>query len=176
MTAHATNTHPPIDVCTLYERHAGVVWRRVRSFYRQEEAEEVVQEVFLRVTEQAHTYRGESSPVTWLYQVTTRHCLNRVRDARRRRELLDTYGQPEWSAPVSAPDQEALQFLRQFAEELDSEMLAVAVLYFRDGLSHDAIATLLGCSRRTVGNRLKALTELAQSAATPIPQALSEAT
>lgn len=171
----ATSPHPPIDVRTLYERHAGVVWKRVRSFYPQEEVEEVVQEVFLRVTEQAHTYRGESSPVTWLYQVTTRHCLNRVRNARRRRELLDTYGQSEWSAPVSAPDQEALQFLRQFAEELDTQMLAVAVLYFRDGLSHDAIGKALGCARRTVGNRLNALTELAQRAAMPIPQPVSEA-
>lgn len=158
---------PPLDVGELYERYSGVVWRRARSFYRPDEADEVVQEVFLRVAQQVGTFRGDSSPVTWLYQVTTRHCLNRLRDTRRRRELLELHGQPTWSAPCAPADQETLTMLAQVIEDLDEELLAIAILYYRDGLSHDAIATVLGCSRRTIGNRLARITELARRAADP---------
>jgi RNA polymerase sigma factor (sigma-70 family) len=159
-----------LDVAELYRRHRGLVWRRVRSFYDAEECEEVVQEVFARVTEVASSWRGECHPVTWLYQVATRHCLNRVRDERRRRELLDLHGDPVWSSPITPADQETRTYLAQFWRDLDEELALVAILYFRDGLTHDAIAEAIGTSRRTVGNRLAHLTELARRSAEPQPQ------
>ncbi len=163
-------THPPIDVAELYRQHGGLVWRRVRGFYGANEAEEVVAEVFLRVTEQAHTWRGEASAVTWLYQVATRHCLSRRRNERRRHELMDLHGQPAWSAPVSTACQETLTFLAQLGAEIDDELVVVATLFYRDGLTHNAIASIVGVSRRTVGNRLTELTELAKRMSEPTPR------
>ena len=66
-----------------------MVLRGIRRFYRGDEAEDVLQEVFMRVLDKLDSFRGDSSPVTWLYQLTTRYGLNRLRNEGRRRELLD---------------------------------------------------------------------------------------
>ena len=50
------------------------------------DAEDATQEIFLRAFEQAHSFRGDSSMFTWLYRLAVRHCLNCVKQ-RRRREL-----------------------------------------------------------------------------------------
>lgn len=119
----------------------------------------------MRVLRTQHQFRGESHPATWLYQVTTRHCLNRRRDERRRDELLLIHGDPSWSSPVTAANQETVTFLEQVWRDLDEETVEIAVYFFRDGLAQGAIADLMGVSRRTIGNRLAALTAKARAAA-----------
>ncbi len=153
------------DVGEWYRLYGASVYRRILRFYRAQEAEEVLQEVFLRVLRTADSYRGDSSPVTWLYSVATRHCLNRLRDARRRKELLTTHGQPGWSREVEDGDPDARVFLTQLWRELDSDLAMVGVLYFVDGMTHAQIAEVMGVSRRTVGNRVLELQRLARAAA-----------
>ena len=58
--------------------------------------------VAVEAVEKADTYRGDAPPLHWLYGLTTRHCLARLRDARRRRELLDEVVQEE---PADSLDQ-----------------------------------------------------------------------
>ncbi|MCO4743243.1 MAG: sigma-70 family RNA polymerase sigma factor [Proteobacteria bacterium] len=154
-----------LDVAELYRVHGGVAFRRILQFYPRNMAEEVLQEVFVRVLKSQNSFRGDSHPATWLYQVTTRHCLNRRRNERRREELLAHFGDPSWMNPVSPANQETVTFLEQIWRELDPETLEIAVYFYRDGLSHAAIAEQLGVSRRTVGNRLTRLIEQAREAA-----------
>lgn len=146
---------PPLDVETLYRRYAGVVYRRVLSFYRPQEAEEILQEVFIKVIERWDAFRGESSPVTWLYRITTNHCLTRLRDQKNRQRLLaqhfEVMGQ-EASEAIGADDK---LLLEQIWRALPEELLDYAVYYFLDGLTHAQIGELMGVSRRTVGNRLQ---------------------
>ena len=158
---------PSLDLGELYARHGAMVLRRIRRFYSADEAEEVLQEVFLRLLSTKATFRGESAVTTWLYQVTTRHCLNRLRNARRRRELLDEHGQPDWSSPIAPAKQEAKLLVNQLWQHLDEELVMIGIYHYVDGLSHAAIAELLGVSRRTIGNRLASLTEAVQEANQP---------
>lgn len=68
------------DVRTLYEQHAGSVFNRARRLLKDEEsAWEAVQEVFVKVIKTGKDFRGESSVWTWLYRITTNHCLNLIR-------------------------------------------------------------------------------------------------
>lgn len=171
----ANDTPVGLDIGELYARHGGLVYRRVRRFYSAEEAEEVVQEVFLRLLSTKASFRGESSVTTWLYQVTTRHCLNRLRNAKRRRQLIDEHGTPAWGMPVAAARQEARVFLEQLWSQLDEELVVIGVYYFVDGLSHGAIAELMGVSRRTIGNRLLAIRDAVEAASEPKAPASSGA-
>ena len=43
----------------------------------------------------------------------------------------------------------------------------IGIYHYVDGMSHAAIAELLGVSRRTIGNRLASLTEAVQEASQP---------
>lgn len=156
-------TSPEIDA--LYRRHGAVVLRRIRRFYRDPvEAEDVLQEVFVRVMDKIGTFRGDSSMTTWLYQLTTRHCLNRLRNEGRRRELLALEGGVDWSAPVSDASQEREVLFRSLWRVLDEDLVEIGIYYHLDGMTHDEIARIIGVSRRTVGNRLVELESRAKAA------------
>ena len=152
-----------LDIESLYRDHSAMVYRRVRKFFSEDQAEEVLHEVFVRVLGNGASWRGDSSITTWLYQVTTRHCLNRLRDAKRRAELIDQHGFPGWAHSTSPPRQEAALLLRQIWSHLDEEQTLIGVYHFLDGLSHEEIGRILGVSRRTIGNRIDAIRNLAES-------------
>jgi RNA polymerase sigma factor (sigma-70 family) len=72
----------------LYRAYGSAVERRARALLGNDaEASDAVQDVFIRVLQCYCEFRGESSPMTWLYRITTNLCLNRLRDRRRRSEL-----------------------------------------------------------------------------------------
>ena len=150
-----------LDPNQLYRKYAPLVLRRALRFFSNEhEAEEIVHEVFLKVLERSDQFLGESAPSTWLYQITTRHCLSKIRDQKRRRELLDQHG-PAWSCEPMQDDPDSTLFLKQLWKELDQELIVLCTYYYIDGLTHEEIGKLLGCSGRTIGNRLQEIREKA---------------
>lgn len=146
-----------LDLDALYRSHRGVVRRRVTRFVGQERAPELVQEVFERAVKHRDSFRGQSSPVTWLYQIATRVCLNHLRDTARREELLEHWGTPPWGRPSLLADAETRCFTRQVWRNLPEELLEIGAYHYIDGLTQAEIAEVLGVSRRTVGNRLQSL-------------------
>lgn len=126
---------------------------------------DVLQEVFVKALEKSDTYRGDAPPLHWLYGLTTRHCLQRLRDEKRRRELLDEVGPVPWSLPVTTDDPEARVFLAQLWRTVDPELAQIGVHYYIDGMSQADIGELMGVTGRTISNRIQALCELARSAA-----------
>lgn len=154
-----------VDVGDLYRRFGPLVRRRVTRFVVASDVDEVVHEVFVKVLERAAEFRAGSSPATWLYRVTTNHCINRQRDLGRRRELMAEHGPalgPRF-APGEAP--EARVFLRELWQQLAPDLAEVGVFYFVDGMTTAEIGRLLGCSDRTVANRIKRLRAQALRAA-----------
>lgn len=156
---------PQAEIARLYAAHAARVLRWVRRFSTERDPEELVHEIFVKVIERIEQFRAESSPTTWLYRVTTNHCLNRMRDQSRRATLRREHVDPLWSTAVAPADQEAVAFLGQLFRSLDAELAEVAVYYFIDGMTHAEIARIVGCSERTVGNRIERLRKAARVAA-----------
>lgn len=155
----------PADVAQLYAAHASRVHRWVLRFCAEVDAEEVVHEIFIKVIERISSFRSQSSPTTWLYRLTTNHCLNRLRDRGRRAELWAEHASTLWAAPVAEADQETVAFMRQFWRRLDDQLVEIGIFYFIDGMTHAEIARVIGCSARTVGNRLQRLHSIASAAA-----------
>jgi RNA polymerase sigma-70 factor (ECF subfamily) len=88
---------------SLFERHSralvGFAYRFVRD---REVAEELAQDVFLRVCDAAGTYRPEARFTTWLYRIATNVCLNEVRKPRFRLKH-QSLSQPSGEGPDSPP-------------------------------------------------------------------------
>jgi RNA polymerase sigma factor (sigma-70 family) len=114
-----------------------------------DQAADLAQEVFLRLHEKLHTFRGESRFSTWLYTLARRVAINRGQSAQRRRaDSLD-----DLAAEPAAPgdDAETLvareQVLAAFRDALrnDLEPLEARVLYLHyvDGMTLPAITQLL---------------------------------
>lgn len=141
----------------IYLRYGSIVYRRARRLLGDEQAaKDACHEVFLRVFH-AWPELERASPVTWLYKVTTNHCLNVIRDEDRHRKLLAARAE---SGTTTAETTSLSELLRGFPEELQE----VAVYYFVDEMSQDEIARVLGVSQRTVSNRIATFRGLARTA------------
>lgn len=137
----------------LYRSHGHIVLRRARTLLGSEpDAQEALQEVFASLLRAPSAVRG--SVVGWLYQATTHLCLNQLRNRRTGARLLEDRVAPAASA-VARPEAEALAEVRRLLARLPVEVAAAAVYHHLDGMTHDEVAGLLGCSRRQVGYLLE---------------------
>lgn len=157
----------------LVERYAPQIYNlSLRITGSPEEAEDCVQETFLRAYSAMHTFRGQAAFFTWLYQVA----LNVARDSARRRrhqavslsELVPQDDQDGPSDPALglAADDPSLQpeeaLVAQRRRQLVLSALAalpehhreVIVLYDLQGLSYEDIARVLNTRVGTVKSRL----------------------
>ena len=147
----------------LYQRYGPAVLRRARTLLGDEPAAwDAVQEVFVRALQEGSRFRHEASPMSWLYRITTNHCLNRLRDRGRRAHLLREQlgGAPP---PVRRMASYRSPCARSCAS-LPREVSEIAIYSYLDRMGHDEIAALLGLSPRTIRNRLREFQTRAQAA------------
>ena len=72
----------------IFETHGGRILNQCyRILLSKEQAEDVVQDLFVRLPAIIGEFRGESSLGTWLYRVAHNMCLNRLQQAKNRAKL-----------------------------------------------------------------------------------------
>lgn len=146
------------QIAQLFDQHGPRVYRRaLRLLGNPADAEEATQEIFIRAFRAAGSFRQQSQLTTWLYQITTNYCLNLIRDRSRRAALHEEHVAPlsddaSGTDPVRPDD---LLLLRRLLAGADERQAAAAVYVFLDGMSHEEAASVLGVSKRTVGNLLE---------------------
>ena len=147
-------TGGPHDVERLYRSHGPLVLRRARALLGSEaDAHEVLQDVFAALVRDPARLNGVRSVVAWLYQATTHHCLNLLRDRRTGARLLERHARPG-SPPVVAGGEVAAE-VRSLLALLPEEEAAALVYHHLDGMTYAEVAELLGCSQRKVGYLLE---------------------
>ena len=142
------------EISQLFEKYGPLVYRRALSILKNpEQAQEATQEVFIKAFQAAESFDGRSKVTTWLYQITTNHCLNQLRDRARRSELWQQHGEMTRPADLQATDDGLV--LRKLLSEAAPDQARAAVYVYIDGMSHQDAAELLNISRRSVGNLLE---------------------
>lgn len=121
-------------------------------------ADDVTQQIFLKLFTAIRQFRGESEFTTWLYRLVVNACL----DERRRSKRWLPWG--EGVAMTSTGDRKPQE--KQFARLEITEAVQAAIaelkpkfrlpilLKYIEGLSYEEIATVMGCSKGTVASRL----------------------
>lgn len=75
----------------LFRRYQSVVWRVCYSYMRnRQDAEDLTQDVFLKVYRNLNQFEGRSSFKTWLYRVAINTCQNEIRRRGRRPQVTET--------------------------------------------------------------------------------------
>ncbi|MDX2266739.1 MAG: sigma-70 family RNA polymerase sigma factor [Bryobacter sp.] len=150
----------------LLEKHRhGVVSFVYRMVQNQAVAEELAQEVFLRVYRSRESYEPTAKFTTWLYRISTHVALNHIRDRRHARLEDSLDATPEDGAPRELPDQElnveqgmlreaALAEIRQAIEELPEKQRAAVLMHKYQEMDYEQIAAALNCSESALKSML----------------------
>lgn len=133
----------------LYQKHYPLVyWRCYKAFHNKEDAEDVSQDVFMKVFSQLSHFRHESNFQTWLFRITSNQIRDRDRKTRRTpvSEPLEDFHIQTFTVP---PDQFAhTQVQEAFGKISESEQLLVKQM--SNGASPEDIAENAGCKKRSV--------------------------
>ncbi len=122
-------------------------------------AEDVTQQIFLKLFTAIGQFRGDSEFTTWLYRLVVNACLD---EQRRRRRLLpfESTTAPMINVSDRKPQEkqyarlEVAESVRVAIEELKPKFRLPILLKYIEGLSYEEIAQVMGCSKGTVASRL----------------------
>ena len=126
------------------DRMKSVAWNHLGNVA---DAEDAVQETFLKVHRAASTYTGEASISTWLFRILVNTCFDALRKRKRRIDeapIEDEVETVERTAP-NVDDAKRIT-LRKLLDELPERNRTVFSLFEIEGLSHAEIGEILGIS------------------------------
>lgn len=162
----------------LLERHRGpVIHFLYRMVQNQAVAEELAQEVFLRVYKSRETYQPTAKFTTWLYRIATHLALNVIRDGKHERgqDRLDSSGAvragsqqdeagdagPARQVADGGPSAEEAMVrdarfgeVREAISALPEKQRAAVMMHKYDNLGYAQIAGALGCSESALKSLL----------------------
>lgn len=138
----------------LVEQHQTAVLRTCYLYLcDRSQAEDAVQETFLKVYKGLDTFRGESSEKTWIMKIAMNTCYKMNRSGWSR--FINRRVTPEMLPETSVPFEEKDDELTRAVIRLPIRLREVILLYYYQGLNVNEIAEALGISQPSVSGRLK---------------------
>lgn len=155
-------------LAVIVEKYKRLVYRLAFQITKNhEDANDVMQDTFLKVYESIHSFRNESAFETWLYRIVVNQAINLVKRRERRREAplsgtTETQIRSELKRAsnlrnnphLSVERKELQRQVTQAVNSLPMKHRMVVILHEFEGLTHPKIASILNCSEGTVRSRL----------------------
>jgi RNA polymerase sigma-70 factor (ECF subfamily) len=157
----------------IYDTFQPKIHRYLAQLVGEGEAEDLTQEVFVKVSRALHTFRGESKLSTWLYRIATNAARDRLRSPSFQRivqdglsnasaenlgtELEDRNAWTGEKAPLTEQQvfrKEMNKCIQEHIAKLPENHRTVLVLSEFEGLKNEDIAEVVGASLDTVKIRL----------------------
>ncbi|HMO05346.1 MAG TPA: sigma-70 family RNA polymerase sigma factor [Kiritimatiellia bacterium] len=175
-------------VARAQQRDAAAYDELVRRYYKRiyallynmtsnkEDAEDLIQDVFVKAYDALQRFKGDSSFYTWVYRIAVNRAINYVKRRNKRAGLslddmdggverdkayveLSSKESPFRDATLS----ELQEKLNEALQKLSDKHRAVVVLHDIQGVPHEEISKMLGVSSGTVRSRLFYARQLLQS-------------
>ena len=152
----------------LIEKYKRMVYRLAMQITQNHaDAEDVMQETFLKVYRSIRTFRKDAAFETWVYRIAVNAALNFVKRRERRQEnTIETTAEAEFAVDlryratrasdphVHAEKAELRRYVTEAVSSLSLKHRTVVILHEFEGLTHAEIASILNCSEGTVRSRL----------------------
>jgi len=149
----------------IMTRHNQRLYRLARGIVgRAGEAEDVVQEAYVRAFRNLQTFRGDSALSTWLSRIVINEALGRLRKAKRegraaalqaaQAEIIQFPGNAGDDPERTMAQRQILHLVEEATDRLPAPFRAVFVARVIEGLSIEETAELLGIKPETVKTRL----------------------
>jgi RNA polymerase sigma-70 factor (ECF subfamily) len=158
-----------------------------RMLNNKHEAEDAVQETFLRVYTNLHRYDENQKFSTWIFRIATNHCIDRLRKRKHTAysldaEMPDGEGNDYYSMLASHDDlpekqiilSETQQQIRKAIDALPEKYKAVVILRYLQDMSLQEISDVLDMPVTTVKTRVHRGREYLRKKLEPEPGLLEE--
>lgn len=144
----------------LYERYSTRLYQYLfRILYPDAaQAEDFLQELFLKVLNNTHSFNAAQKASTWLYTIATNLCRNKWRNEANRERLMKSF--KPWEHYTSKTVQEKLQeqyrnkVLHELLQTLENEECVILQLRFNEELTIREIAIVTGIAEGTIKSRI----------------------
>ena len=138
----------------LLDRYEVKVFRMAFMYLKEwGRAEEVTQEIFLKLWQALTAYDGRASPSTWLYTIARNTCLSVLRsEALRRTISVDSIAEP--AAPSGGSDVLTRMELARCVERLPDAQQDVITLFYLQENNIEEVARMLDLPEGTVKSHL----------------------
>lgn len=140
----------------LYKRYADKSYRKALSYVRStDEAEDVVQNIWVKVFFNLSKFRADAKFSTWLYRITVNESISHLRK-RKTFSLDELIDNEESNFQVEDPFADFLTLLEnksvatQVLALVTDEVKSLLLLKFADGYTYDAIADMTGLSASAI--------------------------
>jgi RNA polymerase sigma-70 factor (ECF subfamily) len=138
----------------LYHQFKRRVFGMAHRIVGPTDAEEVAQEVFVRVFRGLAAFRGDSALSTWIYRLTVNAALSHLARRGRRQEVSDDNLTDIPAPPQPERDPGLATRIEAALQQLPPGYRAILVLHDVEGLSHEECAAILECRVGTCKSQL----------------------
>lgn len=149
------------DYAKLVDQYKDLVYTlAIRMLKNREEAEEVSQDVFIKIFKSLASFKGDSKLSTWVYRVTYNCCLDQIKKNKKHLNdiPIDAYNYNKIDTIDNALEglikEEKQQLIRSCVNRLPEESSAIITLFYFDELSLDEISGITGIESNTVKVKL----------------------
>lgn len=150
----------------LYQKYVKAMFHTViRMVPNKMDAEDIVQESFVKVFQNLHTFKGEATLGAWIKRITINNALNHIRK-NKRISISDLSEQPD--IPVPEADQPILpidlKHIHKAIKTLPDGCRVVFNLRMLEGYQHKEIAEIMGITESTSKTQYRRAKQLLQQA------------
>ncbi|MGB3467413.1 MAG: RNA polymerase sigma factor [Cyclobacteriaceae bacterium] len=153
----------------LYRSYADKVYNTAISYSGNEnDAEEILQDVFLTIWKKAISYRSEASVSTWIYRIATNKSIDFIRkkNSKKRRGFFVSIYRNKSTEPehdiinfdhpgVQMENKEEARVLFKVIAELSENQQTAFILTQIEGLTQTEVADIMSLSRKSVESLLQ---------------------
>ncbi len=153
---------------TLYRETGAAVYAFALSMLKNvQEAEDVQQDVFLKIWQSAAGYRAQGKPLAWIFTITRNFALMRLREADREVIMSPEDWQTMFADRTQMNEEDRIVW-QSVLEILSPEERSIVMLHTSAQLKHREIAQILGIPLATVLSKYsRALKKLKKALSEP---------
>lgn len=158
------------EIIDLIVRKSGsqlynIIYQLVKN---REDAEDVLQDTYIKMLKNIQNFRGDSSIGTWLYRIATNAALEKIRKNRNVKVMQDfndeefqevtihnAHALDEFSPEKTMLKNEFKDVVQKFLQELPEKSRMIFVMRDQEGLSLEEIVEVTGDTEWSVKGRLK---------------------
>lgn len=162
VAAEARIATPSVD--ELFRKYSpSLYWVCMKYTKNKEDAEDMVNQVFIKVQQHLGAFKGQSSVYTWMYRIAANECIQMLRKRKFEVDGNSVEGLEDRLQVNPEHEIDTRLILQRMMAKSDPETVEILFLLYLEGLTQEEVVGRLGISRATVNRKVNAFKALMEA-------------